>query len=61
VSGAFQPETRRAAERLGRNQSSLTIAVSAVARKMIADGENVISLSRGGTEFDTSRDGAKII
>ena len=43
------------AERLDRIQPSLTIAISTVARKMIADGKNVISLSRGEPDFDTPR------
>ncbi len=41
------------AERLDRIQPSLTIAISTVARKMIADGKNVISLSQGEPDFDT--------
>ena len=40
-------------ERLDRIQPSLTIAISTVARKMIADGKNVISLSQGEPDFDT--------
>jgi aspartate aminotransferase len=43
------------AERLDRIQPSLTIAISTVARKMIADGKNVISLSAGEPDFDTPR------
>ena len=43
------------AERLDRIQPSLTIAISTVARKMIADGKNVISLSQGEPDFDTPR------
>jgi aspartate aminotransferase len=42
-------------ERLDRIQPSLTIAISTVARKMIADGKNVISLSQGEPDFDTPR------
>ena len=38
------------AERLDRIQPSLTIAISTVARKMIADGKNVISLSQDERE-----------
>ena len=41
------------AERLDRIQPSLTIAISTVARKMIADGKNVISLSQGEPDFET--------
>ena len=36
-----------------RIQPSLTIAISTVARKMIAEGKNVISLSQGEPDFDT--------
>src|SRR3984957_16981147 len=43
------------AERLDRTQPSLTIAIPTVARKMIADGKNVISLSQGEPDFDTPR------
>jgi aspartate aminotransferase len=43
------------AERLDRIQPSLTIAISTVARQMIADGKNVISLSAGEPDFDTPR------
>src|SRR5271156_6790208 len=43
------------AERLDRIQPSLTIAVTTVARKMIAEGKNVISLSAGEPDFDTPR------
>src|ERR1700691_3064405 len=43
------------AERLDRIQPSLTIAISTVARKMIADGKNVISLSQGEPDFETPR------
>jgi aspartate aminotransferase len=43
------------AERLDRIQPSLTIAIATVARKMIADGKNVISLSQGEPDFDTPR------
>ncbi|HTC11872.1 MAG TPA: aminotransferase class I/II-fold pyridoxal phosphate-dependent enzyme, partial [Acetobacteraceae bacterium] len=43
------------AERLDRIQPSLTIAVATVARKMIAEGKNVISLSAGEPDFDTPR------
>src|ERR1700678_4553825 len=43
------------ADRLDRIQPSLTIAISNVARKMIADGKNVISLSQGEPDFDTPR------
>src|ERR1700759_4443493 len=43
------------ADRLDRIQPSLTIAISTVARKMIADGKNVISLSQGEPDFDTPR------
>ena len=43
------------AERLDRIQPSLTIAISTVARRMIADGKNVISLSQGEPDFDTPR------
>jgi aspartate aminotransferase len=43
------------AERLDRIQPSLTIAISTVARKMIAEGKNVISLSQGEPDFDTPR------
>jgi aspartate aminotransferase len=42
-------------ERLDRIQPSLTIAISTVARRMIADGKNVISLSQGEPDFDTPR------
>jgi aspartate aminotransferase len=42
-------------DRLDRIQPSLTIAISTVARKMIADGKNVISLSQGEPDFDTPR------
>jgi aspartate aminotransferase len=42
-------------ERLDRIQPSLTIAISTVARKMIAEGKNVISLSQGEPDFDTPR------
>jgi aspartate aminotransferase len=41
------------AERLDRIQPSLTIAISTVARRMIAEGKNVISLSQGEPDFDT--------
>jgi aspartate aminotransferase len=41
------------AERLDRIQPSLTIAISTVARRMIAEGKNVISLSMGEPDFDT--------
>src|ERR1700723_600880 len=41
------------ADRLDRIQPSLTIAISTVARKMIADGKNLISLSQGQRDFDT--------
>jgi aspartate aminotransferase len=43
------------AERLDRIQPSLTIAISTVARRMIAEGKNVISLSMGEPDFDTPR------
>ena len=43
------------AERLDRIQPSLTIAISTVARGMIAEGKNVISLSQGEPDFDTPR------
>jgi aspartate aminotransferase len=43
------------AERLDRIQPSLTIAISTVARRMIAEGQNVISLSQGEPDFDTPR------
>ena len=43
------------AERLDRIQPSLTIAISTVARGMIAEGRNVISLSQGEPDFDTPR------
>src|ERR1700685_3024345 len=43
------------ADRLDRIQPSLTIASSTVARKMIADGKNVISLSQGEPDIDTPR------
>src|SRR5208282_5762165 len=43
------------ADRLDRIQPSLTIAISTVARKMIADGKNIISLSQGEPDFDTPR------
>jgi aspartate aminotransferase len=43
------------AERLDRIQPSLTIAISTVARQMIAEGKNVISLSQGEPDFDTPR------
>jgi aspartate aminotransferase len=43
------------AERLDRIQPSLTIAISTVARKMIAEGKDVISLSQGEPDFDTPR------
>lgn len=43
------------AERLDRIQPSLTIAISTVARRMIAEGKNVISLSQGEPDFDTPR------
>jgi aspartate aminotransferase len=43
------------AERLDRIQPSLTIAISTVARAMIAEGKNVISLSQGEPDFDTPR------
>jgi aspartate aminotransferase len=42
-------------ERLDRIQPSLTIAISTVARKMIAEGKNIISLSQGEPDFDTPR------
>src|SRR5664279_1044066 len=42
-------------ERLNRIQPSLTIAISTVARRMIAEGKNVISLSQGEPDFDTPR------
>jgi aspartate aminotransferase len=42
-------------ERLDRIQPSLTIAISTVARRMIAEGKNVISLSQGEPDFDTPR------
>jgi aspartate aminotransferase len=41
------------AERLDRIQPSLTIAISTGARRMIAEGKNVISLSQGEPDFDT--------
>nr|WP_294567015.1 pyridoxal phosphate-dependent aminotransferase [uncultured Rhodopila sp.] len=41
------------AERLDRIQPSQTIAISTVARRMIAEGRNVISLSQGEPDFDT--------
>ncbi len=41
--------------RLDRIQPSLTIAISTVARRMIAKGKNVISLSQGEPDFDTPR------
>ena len=41
------------AERLDRIQPSLTIAISTVARRMIAEGKNVISLSQGEPDFET--------
>ncbi|PPQ34672.1 pyridoxal phosphate-dependent aminotransferase [Rhodopila globiformis] len=41
------------AERLDRIQPSLTIAISTVARRMIAEGKNVISVSMGEPDFDT--------
>jgi aspartate aminotransferase len=41
--------------RLDRIQPSLTIAISTVARRMIAEGKNVISLSQGEPDFDTPR------
>jgi aspartate aminotransferase len=54
-----QQERERAmhltAERLDRIQPSLTIAISTVARRMIAEGKNVISLSQGEPDFDTPR------
>ena len=43
------------AARLDRIQPSLTIAISTVARRMIAEGKNVISLSQGEPDFDTPR------
>ena len=43
------------AERLDRIQPSLTIAISTVARHMIAEGKNVICLSQGEPDFDTPR------
>jgi aspartate aminotransferase len=43
------------AERLDRIQPSLTIAISTVARRMIAEGKNVISLSQGEPDFETPR------
>jgi aspartate aminotransferase len=43
------------AERLDRIQPSQTIAISTVARRMIAEGKNVISLSMGEPDFDTPR------
>ncbi len=43
------------ADRLDRIQPSLTIAISTVARGMIAEGKNVISLSQGEPDFDTPR------
>jgi aspartate aminotransferase len=42
-------------DRLDRIQPSLTIAISTVARRMIAEGKNVISLSQGEPDFDTPR------
>ena len=42
-------------DRLDRIQPSLTTAISTVARGMIADGKNVISLSQGEPDFDTPR------
>jgi aspartate aminotransferase len=42
-------------DRLNRIQPSLTIAISTVARRMIAEGKNVISLSQGEPDFDTPR------
>src|SRR6478752_1642558 len=42
-------------DRLDRIQPSLTIAISTVARRMIAEGQNVISLSQGEPDFDTPR------
>ena len=42
-------------DRLDRIQPSLTIAISTVARRMIAEGKNVISLSQGEPNFDTPR------
>jgi len=44
-----------ASDRLNRIQPSLTIAISTVARGMIAEGKNVISLSQGEPDFDTPR------
>ena len=41
------------AERLDRIQPSLTIAISTVARRMIAEGKNVISLSQGEPDIET--------
>jgi aspartate aminotransferase len=43
------------AERLDRIQPSLTIAISTVARRMIAEGKDVISLSQGEPDFETPR------
>src|SRR5690349_20944489 len=43
------------AERLDRIQPSLTIAISTKARRMIAEGKNIISLSQGEPDFDTPR------
>lgn len=40
-------------DRLDRIQPSLTIAISTVARRMIAEGKNVISLSQGEPDFQT--------
>src|SRR3984957_7956366 len=43
------------ADRLDRIQPSLPIAISTVARRMIAEGKNVISLSQGEPDFETPR------
>ena len=43
------------AERLDRIQPSLTIAISTVAQRMIAEGKNVISLSQGERTSRTRR------
>jgi aspartate aminotransferase len=40
-----------------RIQPSLTVAISTVARKLIAVRKNVISLPRGEPDFDTPRNG----
>src|ERR1700758_5868080 len=43
------------AEPLDRIQPSLTIAIATKARRMIAEGKNVVSLSAGEPDFDTPR------